>query len=133
MRLHILLADTLNFLIVNRHFSLADYNKVMGPNNSSHWWNRNLSGTAYNLTDYITAGIHTPTVRNTINSRFPNSQNNGAAWYDRGMNLEFQGGFYIHSPCLTIDFRPHLIYQQNDDFYVLVLHCEEVVDSILDN
>ena len=88
----------------------------MGANDSSQWWNRNLSGTAYNLTDNITAGIHTPTVRNTINSRFPNSQNNGAAWYGRGMNLEFQGGFYIHSPYLTIDLRPHLVYQQNNDF-----------------
>lgn len=116
MRLHVLLADSLDFSVVNRPFSLADYDEVLGSNRSSQWWDRNLSGTTYELMYGITAGIHSSTIRNTINSRFPNSQNNGAAWYGRGMNMELQGGFYIRSPYLTLDLRPHLIHQQNNDF-----------------
>lgn len=116
MRLHVLLADSLDFSVVNRPFSYSDYQKSMGSGRSSQWWNRNLSGTTFELMNGITAGVHSPTVRNTINTRFPNSQNNGAAWYGRGMNTEIQGGFYIRSPYVTIDLQPHLIYQQNDDF-----------------
>ncbi len=116
MRLHVLMADSIDFSVVNRPFSLADYENAMGSGRSLQWWNRNLTGRTYELMEGITAGIHAPTVQNTINTRFPNSKNNGAAWYGRGMNTEFQGGFYIRSPYVTIDLRPHLIYQQNDDF-----------------
>jgi len=116
MRLHVLLADSIHFSVVNRPFSYSDYQKIMDSDDSLQWWNRNITSKVYELSEGITAGIHSPVFKNTVNTRFPYSQNNGAAWYGRGMNSELFGGFYIRSSYLTIDLQPHLIYQQNIDF-----------------
>ncbi|HLR25905.1 MAG TPA: capsule assembly Wzi family protein, partial [Fodinibius sp.] len=63
-------------------------------------------------------GFYEPVLKGTVNSKLPYGENNGAAWYGRGLNLEFQGGFHITSNFLDVSFRPHIIYQQNRDFEV---------------
>jgi hypothetical protein len=68
--------------------------------------------------DNITLGIYEPFIKNTYNTKFPYGENNGAAWYGRGLTTEFQGGGFLTSDYVTLTFRPHLIYSENQDFRV---------------
>src|SRR5690625_4826166 len=87
------------------------------------WWNQALdrleTDLGLNLPDFpgsFRLGIHEPVFRSTTNSRVPYGENNGAAWYGKGINTEFMGGLYLTSEYLTVQFRPQLSWQQNTDF-----------------
>ena len=82
------------------------------------FWTRKLDILTYDLGYTFRAGIYQPSLAVTTNSTVPYGENNSAAWYGRGLNTEFQGGFWITSDYLTIAFKPHIIQHQNTDFEV---------------
>lgn len=84
--------------------------------NSNSWWAKPVPSAEIDLINFFTLGAYEPLFTHTVNSRLPYSENNGAAWYGRGHNTEFQAGFYLTSDYLTLTFRPHFIYTQNNDF-----------------
>ncbi len=117
IRLNSLLSDSLTFSTVNLPVTNYAYRKhINSDQNQEQWWNRSLTGTKFNPVSNIYFGLYPSTFQNTTNSRFPHGANNGAAWYGRGNNTEFWGGFYATSPYLTISFYPHIIHQDNSDF-----------------
>jgi hypothetical protein len=85
---------------------------------SSSWWAKPLSGYEKKLSRSWRYGLYTPIIRSTFNSQLPYGYNNGSAWYGRGFNEEFMGGFYVTSKYLTVTFRPHISYSQNTNFPV---------------
>lgn len=119
LRLNMLLSDSINIPPVHRPYSYNTYQSYFNTNYppiQSKWFNRELSGFSYDFPGGIRGGLFPVTVRNTVNSRFPYSENNGAAWYGKGNTTEFTGGFYIASGYFSINVQPHIIYQQNQDF-----------------
>lgn len=82
------------------------------------WWAHPLKGYERELSKHWRFGIYAPVITNTFNSRLPYGGNNGSAWYGRGFNEEFQGGFYLTSRYVTATFRPHISYSQNTSFPV---------------
>jgi hypothetical protein len=123
LRIQALLSDSTNFSFVNRPVSHADgirmYDGSRLIDDPSRWWSRSLNRTEYQpieeLPD-VRIGLNPLFIQNTLNTRFPYGENNAAAWYGRGFNTEFQGGFYITSSYVTINVNPHIIHQQNQDF-----------------
>lgn len=117
-RLLQLLSDsTAEISFMNRPVSSERYQKVMqNYGQSDSWWARPLQSPEVELSQDFTLGFYEPVIRGTRNSDLPFGENNGAAWYGRGLNTEFQGGFHITSDFLDVSFRPHVIYQQNRDF-----------------
>jgi len=118
-KLRILLNDSLQTKTVNRPLSLQSYQSAFQyseSTNISTWQDRPLVGFQFNLPPGLKIGLHPFTVRNTFNTRLPNSENNGAAWYGRGYTTEISGGLYLTSKYFTISFLPYLIYHQNSDF-----------------
>src|SRR5699024_1736278 len=94
------------------------YQKVFGDPKiqkyQSSWWANPLKGYEQKLSTYLKWGIYEPVIINTFNSQLPySSGNNGSAWYGRGFNEEFQGGFYLSSRFVTVTFRPHISFSQN--------------------
>ena len=81
-------------------------------------WTRNIDTNTIDLGYSFKAGVYRPQLGFTTNSTVPYGENNGAAWYGRGFNAEFQGGFWITSDYLTITFKPHFIQHQNNEFEV---------------
>src|SRR5690625_76079 len=89
-----------------------------------YWWNRHLGNQELNLdlegiidSSYpLQFGLYEPVFTTTTNSTHPSGYNNAASWYGKGINTEVQGGFYITSEFLTVNFRPHISWQQNRDF-----------------
>lgn len=123
LRIYSLTQDSIGISTVNRPLSRYSYNRVMGiyqkeGRAGDGWWTQPIKPLEQKLPYGFRAGLHPVTLMNTVNTRFPHSENNGAAWYGRGSNIEFIGGFYITSPYLTIDFQPHIIYQQNRDYLI---------------
>ena len=95
------------------------YDLYLDNSEQSHGiWTRKLDTQTYDLGYSFTAGVYKPSLAFTSNSTVPYGENNGAAWYGRGLNTEFQGGFWITSDYLTVTFKPHFIQHQNSDFEV---------------
>lgn len=117
--LQLLSDSTSQISLMNRSLWMGDYQKLIDQTSAStdSWWAQNLEGPETTFAnDFFTAGIYSPVFTNTFNSELPHGGNNGAAWYGRGLNTELQAGAYLTSDYLTITFRPHLIYTQNNDF-----------------
>ncbi|MDX1640351.1 MAG: capsule assembly Wzi family protein [Balneolaceae bacterium] len=116
--LQTLLSDSITVGTVNRPFSAAVYHTLLGntDQDQSKWWNRNLLTSQFSLGNDVNVGLLPTFVQNTVNSKIPYGENNQAAWYGRGSNIELKGGFYVTSKFLTVNFNPHIIYQENLDF-----------------
>lgn len=80
------------------------------------WWECPLRSSGFEITGGIRGGFYDPLFTNTLNSSLPYGENNGAAWYGKGLNSELQGGLWLTSDWLTLTFRPHLVWQQNLNF-----------------
>ena len=104
----------------NRSIGLDTYRKVLKSSgfNRQAWWNSEYLPQEKEIYPNVTLGTYDLILSNTHNSTLPYGENNGAAWYGRGHNTEFKGGFYLTSPYVTITFHPHIIYQENRDFEV---------------
>jgi len=81
-------------------------------------WSEPFSTPEYEFQSYFKVGIYKPNIEVTANSAVPYGQNNEAAWYGKGFNTEFKGGFWLTSDYLTVTFRPQLASQQNLAFDV---------------
>ncbi len=121
-RLLQLLSDsTIQTSLSNRPLWFSTYDNIFGKNdfNTEAWWGTSMrSGEInYAIGNYeMKAGAYRPVFNNTYNTELPYGENNGAAWYGRGLNSELKAGFYITSDYLTLTLRPHLIHTQNKDF-----------------
>lgn len=88
-------------------------------------------------------GVYEPTFRITTNSMVPYGDNNEAAWYGRGVNSEFTGGFWVSSDFITVTFRPQFVTHQNRDFETPrfipvdedenIIYAAEGIGGIIDN
>ncbi|MGM0506583.1 MAG: capsule assembly Wzi family protein, partial [Bacteroidota bacterium] len=63
-----------------------------------------------------TVGTHPFWLQQTLNTRVPYSENNGAAWYGRGQTFEGMGGVWLSSRFVSLSLQPHLVWQENSDF-----------------
>ncbi|MDR9366405.1 MAG: capsule assembly Wzi family protein [Balneolaceae bacterium] len=81
-------------------------------------WSQTYSPPQYEYRSFFRLGIYEPNIDVTTNSTVPYGENNEAAWYGKGINTEFKGGFWLTSDYLTITFRPHLVSQQNLAFEI---------------
>jgi hypothetical protein len=117
LQLNLLLRDSLNFGAINRPSSVDFYDNVIkGDQNESKWWRRSLLASKKEIYPSVTIGATPFQFQNSINSRLPYGENNGAAWYGRGHTTEATGGFYLRSDYVSINVQPHIIYQENADF-----------------
>lgn len=120
VRIQQLFNDSLSISFSNRPIWKQTYDRYLENSRfKDSWWGQphDFYQKSY-LNDEVTLGIYEPVFTNTINTKIPYGENNGAAWYGRGLNTEFQAGFFATSDYLTVTFRPHLIYTQNKDFIV---------------
>lgn len=120
LRIQQLFNDSLSNSFSNRPVWKQTYDAYLPEDDANtSWWNRRYDFLQQSyLNDAVTFGVYEPVFTNTFNTKIPYGENNGAAWYGRGLNTEFQAGFFATSDYLTITFRPHLIYTQNEDFIV---------------
>ena len=116
LRIQALMNDSTDYSFVNRPVSYHNRPVSAGSDQAAGLWNRPMQGFVISPIEGFRAGLNPFVIKNTFNSRLPNGQNNDAAWYGRGYNTEFRGGFFVTSKFLTINFYPHLIYQENRDF-----------------
>jgi len=117
LRLQMLLSDSISYSSINRPYSGITYRRFSeNPVSDFGWWDRPLLNSEIEIAPDVRFGINPLFFQNTVNSRFPHGENNQAAWYGRGANTEFMGGFYITSEFFTLNIHPHLIYQQNEDY-----------------
>lgn len=117
MQIQRLLADSIVVSPVMRPYSMDQYNRLMSANKAVNgWWNHHYAPSSFESGNGLELGFLPVSFKNTVNSRFPYSENNGAAWYGRGFNVEFQGGVFLRASNFTLTLQPHLIYQQNTDF-----------------
>jgi len=117
LRIQALLGDSITYSFVNKSniYQTAHEHEPV-HNNELNWWEKKLNSTEYKPHNNLRIGLNPIFIQSSINSRFPHGENNSAAWYGRGNNIEFMGGFYATSPYLTINFYPHIIHQNNYDF-----------------
>lgn len=121
-RLLQLLADsTIETSFINRPIWNSTYHHIFEQNNLDQygWWGQPLAskGMHFSPMGYdMTVGAYQPEITETYNSELPYGENNGAAWYGKGLNSELHAGLYLTSDYVTITFRPHLIYTENADF-----------------
>ncbi|GAA5521965.1 capsule assembly Wzi family protein [Aliifodinibius salicampi] len=120
IRLMQLFSDsTAELPFTNRPISRKSYQKAFEHVESENsWWADSSVSPEIPLTDDFTLGFYEPEIQGTYNHKLPYGENNGAAWYGRGMNTEFKGGFYINSHFLDITIHPQIVHQQNEDFEV---------------
>lgn len=117
LKLQMLLSDSISYSSINRPYSGITYRKFSEtPVYDFGWWNRPMQNSEIEIAPDVRFGINPLFFQNTVNSRFPHGENNQAAWYGRGANTEFMGGFYITSEYFTLNVHPHIIYQQNEDY-----------------
>ncbi|TVQ64901.1 MAG: hypothetical protein EA360_11270, partial [Balneolaceae bacterium] len=116
MRLQALLSDSSSFSVVNRPFSFSEYNAVLNNSHPDGWWNRNYAPRPLLSFGDTEAGLLPVSTLFTLNSRHPLSENNGAAWYGRGWNREFSGGFFARGSFFSLSVQPHLVIHENRDF-----------------
>lgn len=120
IRIQQLMNDSLSHSFSNRSVWMNTYDDYMDDADQRHsgWWTRKLQHHQNSEDSPFRWGIYNPVFQTTYNSKFPHGENNGAAWYGRGITSEIMGGGYITSDYVTISIRPHLSYQQNRDFEV---------------
>ena len=112
IQLNLLLRDSLNFGAINRPSGVGFYDNVInGDQNNPKWWRRSLLASKKEVYPSVTIGVTPFQFQNSINSRLPYGENNGAAWYGRGYTTEATGGFYLRSDYVSINVQPHIIYQ----------------------
>jgi len=112
-----LLSDSTFIAPTLRPYSINRYESLMNQHDSKRgWWNTPYRMKSTSMIGNIEAGVTPITVTNTLNTRFPYSENNGAAWYGRGFNSEWMGGFFFRNDFFTLTVSPHIIYQENMDF-----------------
>jgi len=117
LQLNLLLQDSLNFGAINRPSTIDFYKDLInGERSGSKWWLRPLYSSEVEVYPSVIIGASPIQLQNSINSRLPYGDNNGAAWYGRGHTSEFSGGFYLKSDYVSLNLQPHIIYQQNQDF-----------------
>jgi hypothetical protein len=117
LQINLLLQDSLNFGAINRPSSGDFYDQVMNSDqNEPNWWRRSIQTSEVEIYPSVIIGTTPIQIQNSINSRLPYGDNNGAAWYGRGHTSEFTGGIYLKSDYVSINLQPHIIYQQNEDF-----------------
>lgn len=111
--------DSLSISFSSRPVWKETYDDFLDTSRSvDSWWERNLEYAEREFSNTIRIGLYEPVFTNTHNTRLPVGENNGAAWYGKGLTSELQGGFYATSEYATLTFRPHLSYQQNLHFEV---------------
>lgn len=76
-------------------------------------WSQPFTELQYEYESLFKVGIYKPNFQTTANSAVPYGGNNEAAWYGKGFNTEFAGGFWLTSDYLTITFRPQWTGSQN--------------------
>lgn len=119
LRIQQLFNDSLSISFSNRPVWNYTYEQFFDSEAfSNQWWNRPLGNYEQPVTDFIRVGVFEPVFSNTYNTRLPIGENNGAAWYGKGLTTEFKSGFYATSEYATLTFRPHISYQQNLHFEV---------------
>lgn len=116
LQLNVLLADSLTPSIINRPIPLETYRSLIRQNNDDGWWSRDLTANPLFSEYGVSIGLLPTQIQQTYNSAIPNGDNNGAAWYGRGSNVEFKSGLYFRSKYLAVNVNPHIIYQENVDF-----------------
>jgi len=116
--LQLLSDSTIQSSLTSRPIRMSAYQALTNQmaSTSNAWWAQSLAGPETDFLNFFKAGAYQPVLTNTYNTALPYGGNNGAAWYGKGLNTEFQSGFYLTSDYLTISFRPQLIYTQNRDF-----------------
>lgn len=119
LRIQQLFNDSLSISFSNRPVWKQTYDAYLPDSRDGAWWNQQYDFLQTGLWgDRLTIGLYEPVMKATINTKIPYGENNGAAWYGRGLNTEFRAGAFLTSDYLTVTFRPHLIYSQNKDFIV---------------
>ncbi|NBC64472.1 MAG: hypothetical protein GVY07_02260 [Bacteroidetes bacterium] len=117
LKINVLLADSLSPSLVNRPASISTYKRVINQQGgAAGWWNRDLSPAPIYANGAFRVGLYSTDLKQTYNSKIPYGENNDAAWYGRGANVEFKGGFFVTSRYISININPHLIYHENLDF-----------------
>lgn len=120
LQLQMLLQDSVVISPINRPSPFSAYQKAFSSGTRSNkWWERSVlrpSDLFSGEIGDIQAGFFPFSIQNSLNTRFPYSENNGAAWYGRGNNTEFTGGFYLTSEYMSVNVQPQIIYQENRDF-----------------
>ncbi len=117
LRIQQLLNDSLSTSFVNRPVWNRVYDIYMdAAEGRPGWWNRKIAPPEFELGRGFTLGFYEPVTQTTTNSTLPFGENNAAAWYGKGINTEFTGGFYLAGEYVTLTFRPQLVYQQNNEF-----------------
>ena len=117
LRIQQLAGDSMSYSFTNRPLDLYAYKKYMGQSSLKGIWGEPLRDVNHHFA-FFTVGVYDPVFKNTYNTKLPYGENNGAAWYGRGLISEFHGGFYVTSKYVTLTFRPDIVYQQNRKFLV---------------
>lgn len=118
LQLQSLLNDSLQLSTINKPFSNKSYTEFseLSILDKSKWWNNPVNARDLYSNSVLSAKLLPIFIQNTSNSRLPISENNRAAWYGRGSNLEFTGGFLFNTKYLTLNIQPQIVYQENVDF-----------------
>lgn len=109
-----------SFFFAQSPYSYSDYSSMLPTSEQveKKWWlNPFFNSTIYDG-NYLSVGIKPLLLQQTINTRFPISENNESAWYGRGFNHEFSGGLFISSKYITLTFSPHISHHENKDFLI---------------
>ena len=119
--LQLLSDSTIQLSYSNRPISTESYNNLFEEAGlvGQSLWREPLEHITYDISirNYpLTIGTYDPELSNTYNNELPYGENNGAAWYGKGLTTEFKTGFYVKSKYFTATFRPHFSYQENADF-----------------
>ena len=116
IRIQQLRHGTLYSSFTNRPVWNGIYERYMEHDPLQGLWGRKLDTPEFDIGYSFKIGLYEPSVKLTANSELPYGENNEAAWYGKGLNAEFKGGFWVTSDYLTITFRPQLVRQDNMDF-----------------
>ncbi len=119
LRIYQLFHGSVGSSMSNRPVWNFTYDKTLGLGDHDFgFWSRNHRAPQLDLGYNLRLGVYNPSLRITSNSGVPYGDNNEAAWYGKGLNTEFLGGFWLTSDYLTVTFRPHLVDHENAEFEV---------------
>lgn len=121
LRVDQLLSDSLSNIDLtfsNRSLSYNSYKSFYGQNSKTSLISSPFFYKEKVIYPGLTFGLYDGEFKNTFNSELPYSENNGAAWYGRGSNIEVMSGFYLTSRFITLSLRPQFVWHQNRDFPV---------------
>lgn len=117
LRIQQLAGDSLSYSFTNRPIEMGAYSYSLNHSSLKGMWGESMQGPTEHFKS-LTLGVYNPVFKNTFNSELPYGDNNGAAWYGRGLTSELHAGFYLSSKYVTLTFRPDIVYQQNRSFKV---------------